>query len=241
MFRNRAYLSPSPSSSRLRDGFRLGAVFVTLASLLGAGGGGRLLEGEALKREITDRRIELLGAAILGYYEDVRAWPTKFSDLVTRPAGAAKWGGSYIPIRFSNLEDLRDRTIRDGWGRRMSFLYSGWDGNLFSAGPNGVAEGGAGDDRGLLINADAALWRETKREMRVLNAMMGAWKRDNPTKKLPPAFEGSYNKLRVDGYLPSTTPAWKRDYWRDAWGTKYREQTGGSPKTIIRAYSNGRP
>jgi hypothetical protein len=239
-------MSPSSRSLRVRSGRRargfgsLAALLVVLLSL-GAADGGGALQGEARKRAVTDRRIEHLSRAVLRYYEDMREWPTAFNKLVNRPAGATRWAGSYIPVRFANFEDLRDRTVRDGWGRKMSLHYCGWDGLVFSSGPDGVPQEGEGDDRGHWINADQALWKETKREMRVLNTMIASYNANNPGDKLPPSFEGAYNKLRVRGYLPSTTPAWKRDYWRDGWNNKYDAQKGGHPKTIVRAYSNGRP
>ena len=216
----------------------LGSLLLALLSF--GASGGVVLEGDARKRALTDRRVETLGRAIVRYYEDMRVWPDAFNKLVTRPSGATKWAGSYLPVRFSSLDDLRDRTVRDGWGRKMTLHYGGYDAHLFSSGSDGVAAEGGGDDRGQWLNADQALWKETKREVRVLNAMIAAYQA-NESHKLPPSFEGAYNNMRSRGYLPSTTPAWKRDYWRDAWGSKYDATTGGHPNTIVKAYSKGRP
>lgn len=236
-------MQASSLSRRRLPSFGRVAAFGTLLLALASFGatGGLVLEGDARKRAITDRRIEQLSRAVLRYYEDVRDWPTNYNRLVTRPAGVARWSGSYVPVRFSNFDDLRDRTVRDGWGRKMALHYCGWDGLVFSSGPDGVAQEGVGDDRGHWINADQALWKETKREMRVLNTMISSYNTRNPGDRLPPSFEGAYNQLRVAGYIPSTTPAWKRDYWKDGWGSKYKSKKGGSPKTITKAYSDGRP
>ncbi len=213
--------------------------FAVLTAL--SAGPAPLPDADVFRRSVTDRRIESLGRQLVRYYFDARAWPASFLSLVSRPAGVTRWAGSYVPVRFSDFEDRREAAIRDGWGRKLVLQVSGFDAFLYSRGPNGLDEGGQGDDRGRSFNADGALWMETKREIRGITAMIGAWKREHPNQNLPSSFEGSYNQMRGDGFLPATRPAWKRDYWTDGWGTKYEIVKGGTPQRVIGVRSSGRP
>lgn len=213
-------------------------LFSCAAASLGSGEGPLVMEGDSRLGAVTDRRLELLGHALVRYYEDMRAWPTEFRHLVERPSGATRWAGSYVPIRFADFDDRREVSVRDGWNRRFLLTASGYDALVASRGPNALDEDGAGDDRGQWLNADQALWKETKREVRVLNVMLDSWLVKNPAANPPNSFEGLYGHLRSDGFLPSTAPSWKRDYWADGWGTKYKVVRQGQSRTI---YSSGRP
>lgn len=216
----------------------LAALLACAAGSLGSGDGSGALESDSRSRTLTDRRVERLGRAVVRYYEDVRAWPSQLRDLVVRPAGASRWAGSYVPIRFADFDDPRDGSVRDGWNRRILLTPSGFDAFVLSRGADGLDEAGAGDDRGRWVNADQALWKETKREVRVLNVMLRSWLEKYPSANPPNSFEGLYGHLRSDGFLPSTAPSWKRDYWADGWGSKYKVEKKGQTRTI---YSSGRP
>ena len=225
--------------NRSRSVFVIGLVGAgVLAPALGAVADRLLTRRDSYLVALTDRRIAILAGAVDRYYEDTGVWPTDLANLHTRLAGVTSWFGSYLPVRFGATGDRRDRNLRDGWGRSLVFKALGaWDAEVYSLGPDGIDNNGAGDDRSLSLNADEILWRQTKREERVLNLMLTKYEQEHPSWHAPNSFESVHNQLLGDGYLPGTRPAWKRDFWKDQWGTKYEIDKNRTPPI----YSNGRP
>lgn len=147
-----------PHAAR-RGGFTLVELLVViailgiLASLVTAGAQAARRRGAVTKAKTT---IAALETAVAMYYADMGSYPPSGNeDLVTalqEGPGDVDWGGPYLEFRRDELD--ADGKLLDPWGR--PYIYVSVNGgspehrersfDLYSTGPNGKDEDGAGDD-----------------------------------------------------------------------------------------------
>lgn len=128
------------------------AILGILASLVAAGAQTARRRAAVTKAKAT---IESLGTAIAMYQGDMGSYPpTTNKALVSGLQDDPKnpdWNGPYMEIK---RDELKDGELLDPWGK--PYMYVSVNGgspkhrtksfDLFSYGPNGVDDDGAGDD-----------------------------------------------------------------------------------------------
>lgn len=92
---------------------------------------------ESAKKKAAKAQIEMFSTAIDAYRLDMGKFPSSLKDL-RESSGDEKWQGPYLP---------KDIPL-DPWGNPYEYKSPGEHGDydIISYGPNGVNDGGEGDD-----------------------------------------------------------------------------------------------
>ena len=127
------------------------AILGILASLIAAGAQAARRRGAVTKAKST---IAALETAIAMYHGDMGVYPPSSTSLVTAletDPGDADWGGPYMEFK---QDELKDGALVDPWGNPYEYVSVNGGApkhrersyDLFSVGPNGADDNGAGDD-----------------------------------------------------------------------------------------------
>ncbi len=128
------------------------AILGILISLVTAGAQSARRRGAVTKAKATIASIE---TAVAGYEGDMGAYPQSGIDNLVKALqedpGNVDWGGPYMEFK---QDELKDGKLLDPWGN--PYVYLSVNGgapqhrlhsfDLWSLGPNGVDDSGAGDD-----------------------------------------------------------------------------------------------
>ena len=144
--------SPEPSAFTLVELLVVIAILGILISLVTAGAQAARRRGAVTKAKTT---ISALETAIAMYQSDMGQYPpsgnkTLIGALQDDP-GDVDWSGPYMEFK---QEELKDGELLDPWGRPYQYISVNGGApkhrersfDLLSVGPNGVDDGGTGDD-----------------------------------------------------------------------------------------------
>lgn len=199
-----------------RDGFTLIELVICVAILaLLAGAAVPAVAGylDARARAATNAELDVLGAATLEYFRDVRALPTAVAQLET--GSGASWSGPYVSSSSIDAVSGLPSAQVDAWSQPYALTAASVSRlTLTSGGPDRAV--GTSDDLALVVDASPLRRELTLERLSTINqavrAYNGQYLQSSP---LSSTWSSALARLVSTGYLPND-PKLAADGWGSA-------------------------